>query len=143
MPRTAVLSPEEREKVPEIVERYLSGEPVPSLAAECGVDRRKLYDWMFTELGGEKYQELVTRCLVARIADADTRLERSTDLLEFQKARESAKFYRMDFERRRPALYGVKQEVSHSGGGPTFQVVLLERPSGGGRVVEAEEKEKV
>jgi hypothetical protein len=47
--------------------------------------------------------------LVNRVADGDEKLEDAKDVLEIQRAREIVKFARMDFERRRPALYGVKQ----------------------------------
>jgi hypothetical protein len=50
--------------------------------------------------------------LVARIADADDELAaaaKSGDSVRVSAARESCKFFRTDFERRRPHLYGQKQ----------------------------------
>lgn len=102
----------------EIVARYLAGESMQVLARECGTYRKKLYRFMLAELGGEKYREVVTQCLVNRIADADAMLEAAEGPVEVAKAREIARYARMDFERRRPALYGAKQEVG--GGGVTF-----------------------
>lgn len=67
---------------------------------------------MLAELGGEKYQEMVTEMLVARVSDADDELEaarNSGDAVRVSAAREVCRFARMDLERRRPALYGAKQ----------------------------------
>lgn len=119
--------------VPEIVKRFLAGESAQVLGKENGVTRRTIYNWMLAELGGEKYRELVTHMLVARIADADDGLERANGPEEIAKRREIARFARMDFERRRPALYGQKQEVNHNAAAPTLNIIL----SGvGGHVVE-------
>jgi hypothetical protein len=115
--------------LPAVVERYLAGESMGDLSKEVGCSRRTLYRWMLAEYGGEKYRELVTQCLVARIADADEQLEGAKNLLDIQKARETQRFSRMDFERRRPALYGQKQEVKHTGGGAMLSIVLLDQPT--------------
>lgn len=118
--------------VPEIVERYLSGVSMQEIAKEKRVDRRRLYDWMFTELGPKEYQEVVTRCLVARVSDADDELEAarlSGDPVRVSAARETCRFVRMDLERRRPSLYGPKQEVKHTQA-PVLNIVLLDKPSG-------------
>lgn len=105
---------EQAPELPEIVARYLKGESMQVLAKECGTYRKKLYRWMLSELGGDKYREVVTECLVNRIADADEMLEQAEGPVEIARAREIARFARMDFERRRPSLYGVKQEVRHT-----------------------------
>lgn len=142
MAQEVLLTEQQRSVVPEVVERYLAGESLQDVAADLSermrrrVDRRALYDWMFTELGGVEYTGLVTRCLVARVADADEALEAATDPVLVAKARETCRFARMDLERRRPALYGAKQEVKHTGAAPSFTVVLLDRASGGGQVQE-------
>ena len=116
--------------VPEIVSRYLAGESMQVLAKECGKPRRLLYKWLLAELGGEKYREVVTECLVARVADADEELEaaaRDGDKDRASAWAHAARFYRMDLERRRPALYGAKYE---GGGGTTiiFQIANLRGP---------------
>jgi hypothetical protein len=126
------------EALPEIVTRYLSGESMADIAPDFRKSRRTLYRWMLTELGGEVYREVVTQCLVARVADADQELEdarNAHDPVRVAAAREVCRFARMDLERRRPALYGPKQEVKHSGAAPSFTVVLLAQPSEGGGVV--------
>lgn len=122
------------EVVPEMVKRYLAGESMTVLGGECGKSRRTIYRWFLSELGDEKYRETVTECLIARVADADEELEaarNSRDPVRVQAARETCRFVRMDLERRRPALYGPKQEVKHSGDGPRFSIVLLGQPTTG------------
>lgn len=126
--------------LPEVVRRYRSGESIQEIAKDNRVHRRAIYKFLLSGLGEERYTELVTECLVARVCDADEELElakSSGDQARVSAARETARFARMDLERRRPGLYGQKQEVKHSGGAPTFQVVLLERPSvGGGALID-------
>jgi transposase-like protein len=96
--------------LPSIVQRYLNGESLFVIAKESQVASRTLYRWMLAECGSQ-YDEVITHCLVNRIADADERLESAADSCQVARAREMAKFARMDFERRRPKLYGPKQEV--------------------------------
>jgi hypothetical protein len=69
----------------------------------------------------------VTEVLVSRIADYDAKLEAALDKVEVAKYRELAKFARFDFERRRPLLYGQKQE----GGGQQVIVVRMNPLRGG------------
>ena len=94
--------------IPEIVQRYAAGESVQTLAAETGVHRATLYRWMLAGEGDDKYASLVTHCLVNRVAEADNALDQAADACDIARAREQARFARMDFERRRPQLYGVK-----------------------------------
>lgn len=132
---TALLT---REDIPEMVTRYLAGESMQVLAKECGKSRRTIYRWFLSEIGDEGYRETVTDCLVARVADADEALEAakaSGDPVLVSACRETCRFVRMDLERRRPGLYGPKQEVKHSGGGPTLNIVCLSVPTGGERDV--------
>lgn len=97
------------ERLPRVVERYLEGESLNELAAENGVSRRTVYCWLLAGLGDKRYHEVVTQALVNRIADADELLEGARDPVQIARAREMARFARMDFERRRPGLYGQKQ----------------------------------
>lgn len=126
--------------VAELAQRWVDGESPQVLGKKCGETPRsvirRIKRWMLAGRGDQAYFDLVTDVLVNRIADADERLEAANDAVQIAKYREMARFARMDFERRRAALYGHKQEVKHTGGGPTFQVFLLERPSDGGRVIE-------
>ena len=113
----------------ELLSKYRDGELVGELNALTKPERRRLYRVMLAGLGEEKYRELVTDCLVARVAESDEKLEAARDPVAVSRSREQARFARMDLERRRPALYGPKQEVSHTGALPSFTVVLLDRPS--------------
>ena len=105
-----VQPPPAHPALPDIVRRYLDGASMQDLAAECGKHPRTLYRWMLSECGPE-YEQQITECLINRIADADQKLEESRDNCQIARAREQAKFARMDFERRRPKLYGPKQEL--------------------------------
>lgn len=96
--------------IPEIVQRYRNGESIPSLAKDCGKSRFTIYKWMLKDLGPD-YHDLVTDCLIRRISDADDELETAKDMLNSTRAERIARFARLDFERRRPLLYGPKQHV--------------------------------
>lgn len=107
------VSAEKRAQLPAIVEDYSSGRyTLTQLQEKYGVDRCTIYQWMLSELG-ENHREVVTRCLVSRIAEADQELDDAADMLGVQKAREKMRYARFDYERRRPELYGPKQEVVH------------------------------
>lgn len=96
--------------IPTIIQRYLNGESLQDLARESQVHARTLYRWILAETGPE-YDHIITECLTNRIADADLNLETATDTCQVARAREQARFARMDYERRRPKLYGPKQEL--------------------------------
>jgi hypothetical protein len=95
--------------LPELIQRYLNGESVQVLAAESSVHRDTIYTWMLAGVGDKAYYDIVTRALVKRIADSDHLLATAKEPHEISRAREMCRFARMDFERRRPALYGAKQ----------------------------------
>lgn len=97
--------------LPDIIQRYLNGESIQELAKGNRTHTRTLYRWMLTECGPE-YEQVITHCLTNRIADADELLDTAEDSCQIARAREIAKFARMDFERRRPKLYGPKQEIN-------------------------------
>lgn len=98
--------------LPQFVQQYLNGESIQSLAQQHRCSHRVIYKWLLKECGPQ-YDEVVTDALIARIADADQQLEEATTPIQIARAREMAKFSRMDFERRRPKLYGPKQELQH------------------------------
>lgn len=120
-------------------QEWVNGESPMVLAKRMGISsarefRRKVKLWMLAGKGDKAYADLVTEVLVNRIADADEVLEEclaKKDGVRASVARDMAKFARTDFERRRPALYGMKQEVQHTVV-PQFTVMLLEKPSGAG-----------
>jgi hypothetical protein len=97
--------------IPDIVRRYLSGESLQTIAQESELSVRTLYRWMLSECGPE-YDDVVTQAIINRIAEADLKLAFASDSCQVARAREMARFARMDFERRRPKLYGQKSEMS-------------------------------
>ncbi len=100
------------EIVAPVLKRYAAGDSVQILAAETGVHRATLYRWMLAYTGND-YAELVTAALVRRISDADKALEDAREPCDIARAREQARYARMDFERRRPHLYGQQTRVTH------------------------------
>ena len=105
--------PKTKPNVPAIIKGYAEGKPVKLFAEENGVSTQTIYDWMFTESGPKQYEKLITSALVRRIHDSDKALDGADNMLNLARAREQAKLTRMDFERRRPHLYGQKQEITH------------------------------
>lgn len=97
--------------LPDVVQRYLNGETLESLAKEQGKTYRQLYYFLLTDKA-VGHDDLITECLTSRVADADLSMDTAHDSVSLARAREAAKFARMDLERRRPKLYGPKQEVS-------------------------------
>jgi hypothetical protein len=96
--------------VPDLLQRYLNGESIQGLADDTQHCFRTIYKWLLREAGPE-YESIQTDALIARIADADYALGNARDKVSVARAREVARFARMDFERRRPKLYGPKQEL--------------------------------
>lgn len=96
--------------LPDIITRYLNGESMLTLATESRVSARTLYYWMLKELG-PRYKDVQQQALISRIADADVMLLEATDHLQVARAREIARFSRMDYERRFPAEFGLKNET--------------------------------
>lgn len=98
--------------LPDIVQRYLNGESCQAIAAELGLHRATIYRYLLDGQADATHEQLITHGLINRIAEADQDLEDASTSCDIARAREKAKFARMDFERRRPKLYGPKQEVS-------------------------------
>ena len=113
--------------LPALIQRYLAGESVQILAKEQGVHRDTIYDWMLTELG-DQYPHAVTKALVRKVELADLSLEAAADQIEqkssdivrvrekIRVAESRMRYARADLERRRPNLYGPKQEITGSPG---------------------------
>lgn len=91
------------------------GFSLSDIAKKVGVSRQAIHAWMLRE-GGEQYHEAITAALVQRVADADEALQSASDPVDIARAREMARFARMDLERRRPALYGQRQQITHEVG---------------------------
>jgi len=98
--------------LPDIIQRYLNGEPIQQIATDYKVTRYTIYNWLLTGTG-EDYATLKAQAHARRIADADCELEEATDMLAYHKAHARARLTRLDFERRCPKLYGPKQEIEH------------------------------
>jgi hypothetical protein len=97
--------------LPEIIQRYLNGEPIASIATDAQVTRYTIYNWLLTSLGDAQYEHLKAQAHARGIADADADLEQAEDMLAYNKAHARAKLRRLDFERRCPKLYGPKHEM--------------------------------
>lgn len=96
--------------IPDLIQRYLNGESIQTLAQEHRTARQTIYNWMLAETQ-EQYEQLVTTGLVNRIADADGELDEAATAIDIARAREKCRYSRMDFERRRPKLYGPQAHV--------------------------------
>lgn len=124
--------------LPDIIHRYLNGESMQVLAKESKVHRMTLYRWMLSYTGTE-YDQLMTDAMVTRIADADQQLDDAQSLCDIARAREHMKYSRMDFERRRPKLYGPKQEINTD----SRITVIVQRQTPQPVVIEASQSQPV
>ncbi len=110
-PTTLAIPPRlSKDDVPMVVQRLLEGESLNQIAKDR-VGWRMLYQWMLSGIGDQKYRDLVTDVLCARVADADLELLNASDKVNVARARELTRFMRFDLERKRPAEYGPKQHV--------------------------------
>jgi transposase-like protein len=98
-----------------VLQRINAGASLRQLAKEIGVSNVGLRAWLLRE-AGEQYNDAITNALTLRVAEADEELEAANDPVSVTRAREIARFARMDLERRRPGLYGVKQTITHEAG---------------------------
>lgn len=104
--------------IPELVQRWVNGERIEVLAAECGVSHQTLYNriksWSLSSEGGQSYEQLKEAVHVQKIVRADEMLENAHNQLELARAREAGKFARWDAERRCPKTFGLKQQDQDS-----------------------------
>jgi len=91
-----------RDEPPLCVQRYLAGESLESMHKENVRVYRSTKD---------EHSELVTMSLIDRIAEADQAVATAATKLDASRAQTQAKFARMDFERKRPKLYGSQLSV--------------------------------
>jgi hypothetical protein len=100
------------EELPGVIARYLKGEVISDMAAEFGVTKKALYKrlhkFMLASDGESGFSDLITQSLAQRIAESDQELEGAQTQVEVSKWSQLGKFARMDFERKRPGLYGAK-----------------------------------
>ena len=95
-----------------------------AIGQQLGVSHEQVRIWLLDELGPE-YAALQRQALIARIVEADVRLENAPGAVDIARAREIAKFARWDAERRLPQLFGPKPAVAIGvqGEGLTVNVV--------------------
>ena len=124
-----------------LLEMIYSGKSLQDIASSIGVSKQAIHAWMLRE-SSEKYHEAITAALVARVAEADERLAAATDAVDVARAREQARFFRMDLERRRPALYGQRQQITHEVGADLGEMLrnanrrVLQKPSADGDIID-------
>ena len=106
------LLPQDDASIKAAIEAYRDGKTCEQLATDYGVSLQAVYSWLLGDLGGPEHDLLVTQALTARIAKADASLDAAPSPLELARAREQARNSRQDLERRRPRLYGQKQEIT-------------------------------
>ena len=113
----SALPSERRQAVMEnILSRYANGDSLDELADEHNVSRATIYNWLLGGTVDETHAELVTAALTSRAMRADKRLEEAATAVDIARAREMARFARMDLERRRPAIYGQQTKLVHEAG---------------------------
>lgn len=94
-----------------ILQRIQRGESLRTIAVGLGVSKIGLRAWLLRE-DAERYNDVITAALTQRVAEADEMLEDADSVLNVARAREIARFSRMDLERRRPHLYGQRTQVT-------------------------------
>ena len=110
--KTGVMPRIREEDLPGVIERYLKGEVISEMAKEMGVTKKALYKrlhkFVLASDGESGFSELITQSLAQRIAETDQELEGAETQVGVSKWSQLGKFARMDFERKRPGLYGAK-----------------------------------
>lgn len=88
-----------------------AGSSLREIAKQLGVSNVGLRAWLLRE-SREQYTDAITNALTLRVAEADDELEQADDPVSIARAREQARFARMDLERRRPGLYGQRTQTT-------------------------------
>ena len=111
LPPSKIILPFDETALPEIVYRYLNGESMAEIGRDYDRAGRTLYRFMLSGMGEELWKQAQTDCMIVKISEADRKLEAAATAVDVKKYEALGKFARMDFERRRPVLYGQKREV--------------------------------
>lgn len=106
------ILPTDPVKIKAALEAYCAGASLQDLADQYGVYRNAIYSWLLGGLGDTDHSTLVTQALTARISRADGLLEDGDNPLDATRGDRMARWARQDLERRRPHLYGPKQEIT-------------------------------
>ena len=104
--RFVAMLPQDDDSIKAALADYAAGATLQQIADQHKVSKEAIYGWLLGDLGGQEHAKMVTMALTSRIAQADQLLDSSDTPLNLARAREQARFRRMDLERRRPALYG-------------------------------------
>jgi hypothetical protein len=110
--------------LPDILTDYLNGEAIDTLCARLGVSQRTLMlrlQRFWLTATGQEYEALITQALAHRVAEADWELSQANTKVSVARTMALARFARVDFERRRPSLYGPKQEITED---KTIRVIV-------------------
>ena len=117
-----------------ILERIRAGDSLRQIATDVGVSYVGIRAWLLREDRAE-YHDVITAALTQRVANADEQLESASDAVNIARAREMAKFARMDLERRRPHLYGQRPSTAvqiNGSDGMSVQIVSYASGNDGG-----------
>lgn len=104
------------EAIPALLERYRAGDHLRDLAAEYGVSKqalqKRLDRWCLSGKGDVSWHDAVTDYLTDRLCTAMEEQELSAHRVDVARTRDITNNWRWVNERRRPKLYGQKQEIS-------------------------------
>lgn len=121
-PKSYIPPSDESTKV--YIERYACGDSLSHMAKEVGVTveslRKRFLRYCLSGKADKDYADLVTDTLVAKIADADEMMYSASSMAEITRAEKFMRYTRMDFERRRPHLYGQRAEITFTGPAAIF-----------------------
>ena len=131
MSETALESSPLAIALPEIVQRYLNGESLMQLSAECAMSaeglRIAIRRWAYSYSGdNQAYNEIVEQVLVNRLIDREDQLDIAADSVGIARAREALNQARWIASRRLPKKFGEKFESSHDS--RITVIVQRERP---------------
>lgn len=96
--------------IPDLVQRYLNGESIQSLAKEHKVSRQTIYNWLHNEVTDQHYPDLVKQGLIAHLAHAEELLMSANTSIDVARAREVLNLSKWQLERR-VKMFSPKQET--------------------------------
>lgn len=99
-----------KQDLPEIIQRYVNGESIQTIAADARKARNTIYQWIHG-VGDTEYREIVSQAMITRLANADHDLSIASTVQDIARAREECRYTRWDLERRRPRDWGMKTET--------------------------------
>jgi hypothetical protein len=103
------------DNLPAIAERYRGGESLVSIGKSYGVSdeavRRRLEKWALACSGEGKPYDLATDYLIENAIAAKDRIVVAPDAVGIARAREETKYWLWMLERRRPKLFGPRQQI--------------------------------